>query len=377
MSTHGEKLRVAVVGCGFIGQSHIEAIRRIRQADLVAVADVNEDLMRQASVQNGVPGFESVEALLDGVDVDVVHNCTPHFMHQPINKRIIADGKHILCEKPLAIRSQDAQELLQLLDRNKTIVHCVNFNYRMYPMVQWMKQQVGQGAIGKLLAVHGSYLQDHLLFDTDYNWKVERECTGPSRCVADIGSHWMDLAQTVTGARIAEVCADLATFHPVRQRSGPDGRCESVRITTEDYGAVLFRMDNGARGTFCVSNSSAGRKNHLNIELDGSARSLWWAQENPNDLCEGYKNEPNRLITRDPALIGGDAQAATRLPPGHPEGWGDALMHNIRSFYAFILDGGRIGEHACTFATFEDGLGIIRLVEAVLRSHAEGGWVRV
>lgn len=377
MGNPSKKLRIAVIGCGFIGACHIDAIRRVGQAELVAVVDPDEPLRQRIVESYQVQGFADIDACLSSVEVDVVHNCTPHYLHKSVNERIIGAGKHVLCEKPLTTNSEDAEALLKKLKHNKSIVHCVNFNYRMYPIVQQMKEQCQNGSIGRVLAVHGNYLQDHLLNDTDYNWKCDIACTGPSRCVADIGSHWMDLAQTITGARITEVCAELATFYPVRYTQTPNGERAPVQIATEDYGAVLLRMDNGARGTFYVSNSSAGHKNDFHFEVDGTEHALQWKQETPNELWIGARGQPNQLLTRDPALLLGEARAAAWLPAGHPEGWADAIRRNIQQFYRFILDGKRIGEHPCSFATFEDGLQIIRLVEAILRSHAEGGWVRV
>jgi predicted dehydrogenase len=284
------------------------------------------------------------------------------------------------------MNSHESQELLDLLSANPDIVHGVNFVYRMNPLVQDMKNKVRAGEIGKPYLVHGSYLQDWLLFDTDYNWRIEPEVGGPSRCIADIGSHWMDCVQEVTGAKITEVCSDLVTVIPTRKK--PRGQVETfslnvsaeyeeVKVSTEDYGAVLFKMDNGAHGMFSVSEVSAGRKCYLNFEIDGSKASMYWNQEEADKMWIGYKDKNNLHVMRNPLLMTEQSREYTYLAAGHPEGWNDAMKNNVYSFYKFIADGGKIGKDPCDFATFEDGHYIMKLIEAILKSSEEKRWVKV
>lgn len=382
-----KKIRAGVIGMGFIGVSHIEAIRRIGFAELVAVADVNYELAKKKADEYNIPKcYSTVEELLADESIDVVHNCTPNNLHLEINEKIIKAGKHVFSEKPLARNSEESSRMLQLLSENKNIIHGVNFNYRMNPLVQEMKNKVKNGEIGKPLLVHGSYLQDWLLFETDYNWRIEPEVSGPSRCIADIGSHWMDSVQTVLNAKITEVCADLVTVFPVRKK--PKGQVETFsvnvsteyeekKVTTEDYGAVLFKMDNGAHGVFYVSEVSAGRKCYLNFEVDGTKASLYWNQENADQMWMGFRDRDNCHIMRNPNLMTPEAREYTYLAAGHPEGWNDALKNNVYSFYKFISEGKDLAKDPHDFATFEEGHYIIKLTEAILKSSETRQWVKV
>lgn len=381
------KIKAGIIGMGFIGVSHIEAIRRIGFAELVAVADVNYELAKKKADEYDIPKcYRTVEELLADEEITVVHNCTPNNLHLEINEKIIKAGKHIFSEKPLAMNSAESGRMLKLLEGNKNIVHGVNFNYRMNPLVQDMKNRIKNGDIGTPKLVHGSYLQDWLLFETDYNWRLEPEVAGRSRCVADIGSHWMDAVQTVLGARITEVCADLVIVLPVRKK--PKGQVETFslnknveyedrEIKTEDYGAVLFKMDNGVHGVFHVSEVSAGRKCFLNFEVDGTKASLHWNQETADYMWMGFRDRENCQIMRNPNLMTADAKQYTYLAAGHPEGWNDAMKNNVYSFYKFITEGKHSGVDRCDFATFNEGHYIMVLTEAILKSSETRQWVKV
>lgn len=382
-----KKIRAGIIGMGFIGVSHIEAVRRIGFAELVAVADVNYELAKRKADEYYISKcYRSVDELLADERIDVVHNCTPNNLHTEINEKIIKAGKHIFSEKPLATNSEDSSKMLQLLSENKHIVHGVNFNYRMNPLVQEMKNKIRNGEIGKPILVHGSYLQDWLLFETDYNWRIEPEISGPSRCMADIGSHWIDSVQTVLGAKITEVCADLLTVFPVRKKPkgqvetfaiNPNMEYEDREVKTEDYGAVLFKMDNGVHGVFYASEVSAGRKCYLNFEVNGTKASLYWNQENADHMWMGFRDRENCQIIRNPNLMTPEARGYTYLAAGHPEGWNDALKNNVYSFYKFIAEGRVPGNDPCDFATFEEGHYIIKVTEAILKSSETRQWVKV
>jgi predicted dehydrogenase len=380
-------IKAGIIGLGFIGASHIEAVRRIGSAQVLAVADANYELAKRKSEEYNIPRcYKSAEDLLADPEINVVHNCTPNDLHAQIIEKIIKAGKHVLTEKPLTRTSEESDRVLALLKEHPEIKGCVNFNYRMNPLVQEMKNKLKNGDIGKPYLVHGSYLQDWLLYETDYNWRLEPEICGPSRCVADIGSHWMDTVQTVLGSKIVEVCADLATVIPFRKK--PKGQVETFsinigneyeikKIETEDYGAVMFKMDDGTHGVFYVSEVSAGRGCGLNFEIDGSKASLYWDQETCDQMWMGFRDSDNLQIMRNPNNMTPEAKKYTYLAKGHPEGWNDAFKNNIYSFYKYISDGKIMGKDPCDFATFEDAAYIIKLTESILISNKTRQWVSV
>lgn len=381
------RIKVGIIGMGFIGVSHIEAIRRIGFLELVAVADWNYELAKKKAGEYYIPKcYATIDELLADPEIQAVHNCTPNNLHLEVNEKIIKAGKHVFSEKPLARTAGETKQMLELLKQNKDIVNGINFCYRMNPLVQEMKNKVAKGEIGKPTLVHGSYLQDWLLYETDYNWRVEPEISGPSRCIADIGSHWMDTAQNVTGSRIVSVCADLVTAIPVRKKAlgqvetfsvNTNAEYEDKAVTTEDYGAVLVKFDNGAHGVFHASEISAGRKCFLNLEVDGSKASMYWNQETSDQMWMGFRDKDNSLVMRNPNLMTPEAKQYTYLAAGHPEGWNDAMKNNLQSFYTFIRDGKRPGIDPCDFATFEDGHYLLRVTEAILESSRTRQWVDV
>lgn len=382
-----EKIKVGVIGMGFIGGCHIDAIRRIGFADLVAVADANYELAKKKAIENHIPKyFGTVEELLADDEINVVHNCTPNNLHMEINEKVIKAGKHVFSEKPLGRTSDESARMLELLKQYKHIVNGVNFNYRMNPLVQDMKNRIKKGDIGTPKLIHGSFLQDWLLYETDYNWRLEPEISGPSRSIADIGSHWMDSVQTLVGAKITEVCADLETVLPIRKKpksqvetfsTNTNVEYENREINTEDYGAVLFKMDNGIRGVYYVSQVSAGRKCYLNFEINGTKASMQWNQETPDRMWMGFRDDNNCEIMRNPGLMTEKAREYTSLPAGHPEGWNDALKGNIYSFYKYIAESKVIGQDPCDFATFEEAHYIMLLTDAILKSNETRQWVKV
>lgn len=381
------RIKVGIIGMGFIGVSHIEAIRRIGFLELVAVADANYELAKRKANEYYIPKcYSTVDELLADPDIQAVHNCTPNNLHLEVNEKIIKAGKHVFSEKPLARNSEESGKLMALLAENPDIVHGVNFVYRMNPLVQEMKNKVAAGDIGRPMLVHGSYLQDWLLYETDYNWRVEVEAGGPSRCMADIGSHWMDTAQTVLDSKIESVCADLLIAYPVRKKAlgqvetfsvNTNAEYEDKVIKTEDYGAVLVKFENGTHGVFYASEISAGRKCLLNIEVDGSKSALYWNQETADQMWAGFRDKDNSIVMRNPNLMTPEAKQYTYLAAGHPEGWNDAMKNNVMSFYTFIRDGKKPGTDRPDFATFNEGHQIIKVTEAILESSRTKQWVDV
>lgn len=383
-----ERIKAGIIGMGYIGVSHIEAVRRIGFAEVTAVADSNYELAERKAVNFCIPKcYKTVEELLADDKITVVHNCTPNNLHRKINEKIIKAGKHVFSEKPLALTSTESAEMLSLLAKHPEVVHGVNFVYRMHALVQEMKQKVKSGEIGKPTLAYGSYLQDWLLYETDYNWRIEPEVCGKSRCIADIGSHWMDAIQTIMGAKITEVCSDLVIVIPVRKKptsqvetfslNTDDVEYEDKKITTEDYGSVMFTMDNGVHGVFCASEVSPGRGCCFNFEIDGSKASMYWNQEKSDRMWMGFRDRDNLDVMRNTNNMHPEARQYASLAKGHPEGWNDALKNNVCSFYRFIADNKRIGRDACDFATFEDGHYLVKLTEAILESSKKRQWVKI
>ena len=382
------RIRMGLIGPGFVGMHHIDAVRRLGFVDVVAVADGNEALAREKAEAVGVPkAYGSFEALAADPEIDVIHNTTPNFLHGPVIRAAIAHRKHIISEKPLASSSTEAHALwTAAVDAG--IVHAVTFNYRGNPLVQQARATIAQGDLGPVHFVQGGYLQDWLLKPTDFSWRLEPDKGGASSAFADIGSHWCDLAQHVVGSPIVEVLADLATVVPIRYRpsGSPEAfsdaasdKREAFRMTSEDLVTLLVRFENGARGCATIGQVCAGHKNDLWIELNAADASIRWRQEEQNELWIGHRDEANQILAKDPSLMGPAARRYAHLPGGHQEGWADAFANVIRDIYSFIADGRAPGDRrGAAFATFEDGYRVACLVDAVLESHRNGGtWTKV
>ena len=381
------KIKCAIVGMGYVSVNQIDALRRVGFVDIIGALDVNYELSKKKAEKYYIPKcYTTVEEMLADDEVQVVHNCTPNYLHKEINEKAIKAGKHIFAEKPLCKNSKESEELLRLLQVNPKIVAGVDFVYRMNPLVLAMREKILAGDIGKPRLVHGSYLQDWLLYETDYNWRMDSEISGKSRCVADLGSHWMDLVQFITGGRITDVCSDLVTAIPVRK--SPVGQVEAFSVNTnvdyenktidtEDYGAIMFKMDNGIHGIYCCSQVSAGRKCALSMEIDGEKASLYWNQEEADQMWMGFKDKPNEHIMRNPNFMPDNIKQYTYLPAGHPEGHNDAMANIMKSYYSFIRDGKVPGKDKCDFATFEDGHYSVKLVEAILKSNECRQWTAI
>jgi predicted dehydrogenase len=370
-----DELKAGVVGTGFIGAVHIDALRRLG----VEVTGVVGSTPGRAEAKRLAPVYESYEALLADERVDVVHVTTPNDLHHPQVKAALEAGKHVVCEKPLALTAAESGELLELAECGG-LVHCTNFNIRFYPMVQ--EARIRASDLGEIWSVHGGYLQDWLLHPTDWNWRLQPERGGALRAVGDIGSHWLDLVQFVTGLDVEEVFADLATAIPVRQR--PTGEVETFAaaddiervdepMATEDLAHILVRFGGGARGSCVVSQVSAGRKNAIRFEVDGSRGSLAWDGEAHEQLWLGRRDAPNELLLRNPTLMDASAHATTRLPAGHAEGFADTFRELYRAVYRAVA----AGEPGSEYPTFRAGHVENVLGEAIAESNRDGRWVEV
>ena len=378
------KLKTAMIGTGFMGKVHTEAIRRLGNVEVAAVAAITLDEAQSFATANFVPhATGDYKTLLADSSIDAVHICTPNALHYPIAKAALEAGKNVLCEKPLTTTVAEAEDLVAVANKTK-LANCVNHNLRFYPAVQQIRSMVANGELGDILIVQGTYFQDWLLYDTDWNWRVSTGENGKLRAMGDIGSHWMDMIQHLTGLKITSLCADLQTFHPTRKR--PKGAVEtfagkklqpsdyeSVSIDTDDFGSVLLRLGDRARGNFSVSQMSAGRKNRFEFEIFGTKCGVAWNQERPDELWIGRRNEPNELIVKDPSLMDKRAATFADLPGGHSEGYDDAHKQMFRRFYRRVADPSAPVE----FPTFEDGLLGMRLLEKVLESATSHAWVTV
>jgi predicted dehydrogenase len=380
------RIGVAVVGAGFMGGVHSEALRRAG-CEVVGVLGVSDAETRKFAASLGaVKGYASLSELLADPAVQSVHVATPNKLHFEMAKAALEAGKHVLVEKPLAMTSKETAELVALAKKHPKQAAAVNYNIRFYPLALEARERVRGGSLGRVHHVTGSYVQDWLLLDTDYNWRVLAAEGGALRAVADIGTHWLDLVHAITGLEAEAVCADLLTVHPVRRR--PKGEVETysgklakeedlepIAVTTEDYGAILLRFRGGARGTLVVSQVTAGRKNSLRYEMAGEKGALYWNSENPEELWIGRRTGPNEVLMRDPSLLSGPARAAVGVPGGHAEGYADTFKQHFRAFYGYVAKGDFSAP--APFATFADGHREVVLCEAVLESHATGGWVKV
>lgn len=382
-----KKLRVGIIGMGYIGESHIEAVRRIGLCELKAVADSNTTLAKAKAETYGIDKvYAGIEELIKDPEIDAIHNCTPNFLHAEINRKIIEAGKHLLSEKPLCKTYEEAVSLVKLSNKHPEVVVGVNFNYRMNPLVQEMKYRIERGDMGEVRIATGSYQQDWLLYDTDYSWRLEPEISGNSCAIADIGSHWMDAVQYVTGHKITEIMADLVTVIPVRKKplkqvetftSKVAENYELMEIKNEDYGAVMFRLDNGAVGVFHVSELAAGHGCYFNFEIDGSKCSMRWNQEENDRLWIGKRDGDNSFVIRNPNTMFPEVRKHTALAMGHPEGWNDAFKGNIQAFYQYIAEGKRLDKDKPCFSTLEDAAYLVKLTEKIIESSKTKSWIKI
>jgi predicted dehydrogenase len=384
-----ESINVAIIGSGFMGAAHIDALRRVPGVNVAAISSIDRPRAAELARHFAIPHvFDDWRDLLQRPEIAAVHNCTPNNLHFEVNRALLEAGKHVLSEKPLTMTSDESAELVRLA-RDKGVVTAINFNYRGYPLIQQARGIVERGELGKVHLVHGHYLQDWLLYDTDYNWRLESGISGTSRAIADIGSHWFDLIQFVTGAKIKRVFAHLYTVHQTRKKPkfeietykgkelGAIDDYDEVPIDTEDGGFVLLEFDNGIRGNLTVSQVSAGRKNRQWFEVDGSRSAICWNQEDPNNLWIGHRDKANEVLIKDPSLLDPVARTFAHYPGGHPEGYPDGPRNLFRNLYRYIQEGKRPGQDAANFPTFEDGHWEVRIVEAVLRSNERQAWVDV
>jgi predicted dehydrogenase len=379
------KIKVGVVGTGFIGPAHIEALRRLPNVEVAALCEVTEELAKQKAKALGIPRYYTFDDLLKQDDIVSVHICTPNFLHYSQSKAALQAGKHVICEKPLAKDLAEAEELVQIAQQSG-LVNAVHFNLRYYPLVRQMKVMREKGELGEVYSFIGSYLQDWLFYNTDYNWRLEPDKSGDSRAIADIGSHLMDVLEYITGLKTTSVMADFTTIHktrkkplkPVETYSGkmlqPEDYAD-VAINTEDHANVLLRFDNGNSGVITVSQVSAGRKNQMKLEISGAEQTFAWNSEAPNELWIGRRDGANQVLMRDPSLVHPEVQSTITFPGGHNEGFPDTSKQLFKEVYAAI-EAGKQPENP-TYPTFADGYRELLICERILESNRSQAWVKI
>jgi predicted dehydrogenase len=376
-------LRVAIAGTGFIGEVHARAVRRAG-ARLVGVAASTPERGRTAArLLDAEAAFAHAEAMATSPDVDVVHICTPNHLHAGLAEAALAAGKHVVCEKPLATDASAARRLATAAAGSGRVA-TVPFVYRFYPLVREARAEVAAGSIGPLRLIHGCYLQDWLATEEDDNWRVDADLAGASRAFADIGSHWCDLVEFVTGDRLAAVCAEAVTAVPERVHAAgtePHAFATAVapgasrrRVTTEDITVVLFRTRGGVAGTVVISQVSPGRKNRLQFEVAGAEATLSFDQEQPESLWVG-RRASSEIVVRDGAHLAPAAAPYAVLPPGHPQGYQDCFDAFVADTYRAI----RAGDPGAVVGlpTFADGARAADITDAVLRSARSRTWEEV
>ena len=376
-------IRAGVVGVGFIGVAHVEALRRLG-VDVKGVVGSSMARARAKAENSGLPRpYESFEALLADPEIDVVHIASPNHAHAAQVRAALSAGKHVICEKPLAVTPQDTADLVTRAAQ-AGLINAVCFNLRFYPLCHQMKAMVTAGAIGEPRFLTGAYLQDWLLLDTDWNWRLVPSEAGRLRAVADIGSHWLDLSSFITGRRIVQVMAELHTFVPVRRHPArsvdtfapvSDGSLVEEAMTSDDAASIMLRYDDGTRGLVAISQVSAGRKNSVTIEVDGAQSALAWNSEDPDRLWVGHRGRPNEILQRDPALLEPSARRITGYPGGHVEGYPDTFRALFSRVYADVESGRPADEP--DYPTFADGHDTVCVTEAVAASSASGTWTKV
>lgn len=381
------KIGMGLVGPGFVALHHIDAVRRLGDVDVIAIAGSSQESADAKAREYKVDrAYGDYEALIADPAIQVIHNTTPNHLHLPVTMAAIRAGKHVISDKPLALNPEEALKLRDAAVAAK-VAHVVTFNYRGNPLVQQARGMIGRGDLERISFIHGHYLQDWMTDPNVYSWRSNPEKGGVSSALADIGSHWCDLAEHTSGLRIASVLADLTTVIPTRYSAGSSAQAFSkehaakrmpVQVQAEDLASVLLRFENGAKGSFSVGQILPGHKNNLQLEINGTASSLKWKQEQQNELWIGRYNQPNGVMAKDPSLVSPEVLRYVHLPGGHQESWADAFLNVMRDAYDWIRDGAAPETKPVLLPTFDDGYRSACVVEAMLRSHATGSvWQEV
>jgi predicted dehydrogenase len=344
-------MHAAIVGTGFIARVHAIALQAIG-VELAAVCSRTPEGAETFGLGRA---YDDLDELLEREQIDVLHVCTPNAVHAAQALSAIERGIHVVCEKPLAVSSDESRAMVEAAEE-RGVVHATCYHVRGYPLVEQMRSEVDDGVVGDVAFVHGRYLCDDVLFPAS-GWRVDPTRSGPSYVVGDLGTHWLDLAEHVTGQRVVAVRAEFRSF-----ATGP----------LEDYAALLLRLSEGAAGCLLLSAGAAGRKNQLLFECEGPKAGLSWDQEVPTEMLLRPVDGPRQVVVKDPATNAEPARSLARYPAGHGEGYGGAFRNLFVNIYAAVAGSGR-----APFPTFVDGHRGVATVDAAVRSAHDGGWVDV
>ncbi len=379
-------IKVGLIGTGYIGMVHLDMLRRLGGVEIAAVADPNAELARAAADRFGIGRvYSDADALIADPEIEVVHDCAPNNVHFDINAKAIRAGKDLLSEKPLALDSRESAELLSLASKHGTLT-AINFCYRYYPVVQEAAARARRGDLGDVRAFVGHFLQDWLFFETDYSWRLDPKVAGNANVVADLGSHWFDLVQFITGQKIVEVMAELHTCLPKRRRpkggvlsfgAGAAGESEEVAITLDDYASLFLKLGNGARGNFTTCQAAAGRKVDIEIQVFGSKESYAWSHVHPNALWIGHREKANEVFYESSQQQTEDTRKYATLPTGHPMGYHDAVLNLFRDYYEAVAAKRAGKPFKADFPDFRTGHEMMCVIDAAVQSDRSGAWVKV
>ncbi len=368
--------RTGVIGTGFIGVAHVETLRRLGNVEVVAICD-KFNAAEKAEELFVKEHYKDYKLMIDECGLDFVHICTPNNTHYEIAKYALSHNVNVLLEKPMAFSTEEARELFEISE-HKNLICAINFHNRLYPAAVFMKDYISSLKLGNIMSVNGMYVQDWLLFENDYSWRLNKKESGNTRAVADIGSHWLDLIQYVTNLNIVEVFADFKTVYPSRKKikgqqlafskNSEGAEYEDINIDTEDMASILFRLENGAMGNLFISQVAAGRKNTIDVLISGTKASLTWQLENNEKVIIGKRDEPSEIVLKD-ALIMASAINQMDYPSGHTEGFADAFKQVFKEVYYQPAT-----KH---YATFKDGYDIMLLADKIFESSQLQQWVSV
>lgn len=375
-------INAGIVGMGFVGPIHMEALRRLNYVDIAIAEADSEKAKKVAELYSVKKYYGRWEDMVNDPQIEVIHICAPNNLHYDIAKTAISLGKHVVCDKPLTLNLRQSEELVALA-RTKQVVNAVTFDMAFYPLVQQAKLTVLQQELGRINYVQGHYLQDWLFYNTDYNWRVESKYQGASRIVGDIGVHCLHMIQEVIGQRIVEIYADFNTFHKTRMKpttevatyseASADQEYHEIEIDTEDQATLLLKYDGGTKGVFIGGQVFAGRKNRIGWEIYGSKKSLGWNGEEPNQLWIGNRSGANQILMKDFSLVDQDIGSLCNFAGGLQEGYSETWKNVMNNIYQTILD----GKPNNNYPTFEDGLALQRVVEAAVESSKTNQWVSI
>ena len=383
-----KNIRTGIIGGGFVAPPHVEAVRRLGYADVVAIAGSGRESAEKAAASMYIKkAYGDYRKMIDEENLDTVHILTPNSTHFQMAKYAMERGVNVVCEKPLAMETSEAVELVRL-SREKGVCNTICHNQRYYPLVKQAREMCRSGEIGDIRLIHGHYLQDWLFNETDFNWRLIAEQGGKSRAVADIGTHWLDQVQHITGQYVTEVYADLTTFIPVRKEPKAAYATYSTvelgeddytgrKIDTEDHGTLMLKFSGGAKGVFIACQVCAGRKNHIEWEINGTKKSLQWCGENPDHMWIGERGKPNGELIKNPPIMYPDAARYTQTSGGLGEGYFDTFKNLLGDFYGWVRDGKAMDETRVPFPTFLTGLMELSIVDAVLESNRTDSWIKV